>query len=733
MDQVRQMAVALRALGRTWRRRGFLAPPKIFLLLSALRLAQGHRPGREGSCRRRIPQASRSLASLSNPRALRLLFSLLASPSLAPVWLRCGPEGYYRAFWKDSAPAHFFLSSGSMRLANDFHPCNFSCNRGIVGRSAQILGLSVTFGGEAHGSARLSKSDVAWSWAAVAVFGAVEGLYGRTQYFGDWISYLNVSRAVRALDWRAIFDPMWSPGYPVLVAFARAFAPSTPEGEWYAITVLNLAIFLGAFAAWRFLVRTAVAFCEPASLDLTNHPLAIWTTTWLFLGCFLGFENVSASTPDLLVAAGFILATALTLRVIQRRILLDATALGLVLGLGAWVKGANNVLAAIILFVLLINCCATRRGWRCLGVSAAVFGVLFAGYVAAISWSYGALTFGASGALNYAFHVNHLPHWTHWQGGPEPLGAPIHPTRRLFPDLPAYEFATPFTTTYPPYNNLAYWYQGFRQIHNPQAQLAAIGRSVHLLARIARNHPIIPGLGLALLISLARREWGRALWGAVTVSWPLFLPSILCLAAYAAVHVEARYIGPFVLVFGLAPLAPLLKRDLPDRPILAGAMACVMFIAAAAEIVHLNKAALLAAIHNADFHNDPQWRLAAALTGYGLHAGDRVAVIRGIGAAPRVHWAYVSGLRIVAEFGSEPWRIEPENRIDGDPPEPGYVDYARVFWTQLTQDQRAKILDAFRSAGARAVVSETRPEGPLEPGWTALSGTEAAIYDFEPR
>jgi hypothetical protein len=69
----------------------------------------------------------------------------------------------------------------------------------------------MTFGAQAYGLARISKSDVAWSWARVAAFGAVEGFYGRTQYAGDWISYLNVSRAISALNWPAIFDPMWKP------------------------------------------------------------------------------------------------------------------------------------------------------------------------------------------------------------------------------------------------------------------------------------------------------------------------------------------------------------------------------------------------------------------------------------------------------------------------------------------------------------------------------------------
>jgi len=83
----------------------------------------------------------------------------------------------------------------------------------------------------------------------------VEGIYGRTNYLGDWISYLNVSRAISSHDWKCIFDPMWNAGYPALVFLARSFAPPTAVGEWYAITALNWIIFLATYASLRYLLR----------------------------------------------------------------------------------------------------------------------------------------------------------------------------------------------------------------------------------------------------------------------------------------------------------------------------------------------------------------------------------------------------------------------------------------------------------------------------------------------
>ena len=293
-------------------------------------------------------------------------------------------------------------------------------------------------------------------WAAVVALGiAWRARFGRTQYLGDWISYLNVSRAVSALDWRAIFNPMWNPGYPFLVALARGLAASTAEGEWRAITLLNVVILVGAYAAWRHLIRVAIAFYKPASTGMANHPLAVWTTTCLFLGCALGLQNASAVTPDLLVTTGFLLAAARTLSLIRRRTLWDAAALGVLLAAGVWVKGVFSAFALIFLFVILLDCLTRRGGWRVLLTAAGSTARFTRAMWRSISWSSGELTFGSTGPLNYAFHVDHLPHYTNWQGGPAPLGSPIIPRGGSFPISPPSNSARPSpppirpTTTWP--------------------------------------------------------------------------------------------------------------------------------------------------------------------------------------------------------------------------------------------------------------------------------------------
>jgi hypothetical protein len=569
------------------------------------------------------------------------------------------------------------------------------------------------------------------SWIVVGILGVVEGIYGRTQYYADWISYLNVSWAVAHIDWREIFNPFWNPGYPALVAAARALAAPTPEGEWHAITALNWLIYLVAYASWRGLIRNALALYWPDSLALSRHPFTIWIGVCVFLGCCLGLDTVSAVCPDLLVTTCFLLGSSQLLALIRRRDLLTAALLGLILGLGVWVKGVFTPFSCLFILTLFIYSCARGGLWRPFGVLAGVFGFLFAIYVAGISWSYGGLTPGASGALNFAWHVNELPHLTNWQGGPAQFGRPTHPTSQLVAGLPVFGFGTPFRTTYPPYNDIAYWYKGFRQVFSLKLEVIAMGRSLWSLLQILKSHPFVQAIAAAFLLSLVTRPWRAALNKIIIRTWPLLLPTVAGFGTYFLVHVEDRYLSAFIMIIALLPWAPLIDVTLHSRRLLTSALVIIYSAGALGEVVVTDAASFEGAFTHADFHDDRQWRIANALTASGLQPGDPVAVIRDTEPTVRVNWAYVSRLRIVAEFGGLPYRIEPQDRTRFDPKdETIYPDYSEMFWTQLTPQRREQVMKAFSQSGARAVVSLSMPNVLPGPGWVPLNGTPAWLYTF---
>jgi hypothetical protein len=580
------------------------------------------------------------------------------------------------------------------------------------------------------GRSRFRLGFVILSWLVLAVLGAVQGLYGRVIYANDAIAYLDVSRAITAGDWVGALNPMWSPGYPLLVALARSLAPATAEGEWYAITVLNLVIFLATYWAWRFLIRSAIGFYRPSALGMENHPVAVWSAWWLFVGCCLALQNVSNVLPDLLVTAYFLLGTALTLQLIAKGRIRDGLLFGLVLGTGVWIKGALLTFAVFLFLVAALGCVARRERWLPIALAAAVYFPFLVLLAAGMSWSYGQFTLGATGPLNYAFHVNHMPHWYHWQGG-EPFGMPVHPSPPRIPGLPVFAFG-PSHVTYAPYENIAYWYQGFHQFFSLRLQFLAFLRSGYHFAAAIRDHPIFLGVLAALIVSLIRLDWRRAVFAAAWSGWPMFVPALLGFGAYFAVSIEERYLVPFALVFGLLPFAPLLEENLTARRALAIALTFVFTFAGLAQYWRFGSDTVRPAVANADFHDAPQWRLAAGLQSRGLRPGDPVAIINGLTASDRYHWAYVDHLPIVAEFGALPFRTAPaeHTRFDSDQTEPANQDFAKLFWQDLTDAQRSAVIEAFRAAGARAVISLSTPVVPTDPDWTRVSGTDKWLYEF---
>jgi hypothetical protein len=429
----------------------------------------------------------------------------------------------------------------------------------------------------------------------------------------------------------------------------------------------------------------------------------------------------------------FILGSAQILRVIGHPSAKSAALLGLILGLGCWVKSVFTVYTALFLLVLVLALWTGRVSLRTLGTSTTVFLALFIPYVSAISLSYGQFTLGTSGELNYAFHVNHLPHWTNWRGSSPQFGSPLHPTMQLLGDLPVFSFPEPFASTYPPYNNLSYWYRGFDHSFSIRNQIAAVGRTSYFMTRIVRHHPILWAFLIILLGIGLKREWRILALRLVRVYWPPLLLSGSATVTYLLVHVEDRYLGGILLVLSLLPLTVLLDPTLSSRRSFLAFVVALYLLCGLLELEHNCGATLQAALHRRDFHRDPQWKLAAALASDGFRPGDTVALVGSGEPHFLCSWAYLARIRLVAEFGSLPWRIEPWDRtpFDHSQAEAADNDSGIAFWN-LPPEQRERVIRAFQGTGARAVISLAQP-GFAATGWTPVADTGAWIYSFDPQ
>ncbi|HTJ30125.1 MAG TPA: hypothetical protein VL346_06480 [Acidobacteriaceae bacterium] len=550
----------------------------------------------------------------------------------------------------------------------------------------------------------------------------MEGWYKRTDFSTDAISYLDISRAIPLHQWKMIFNPLWSMGYPVLLAAARPFFPADSGGEWLSIHVVNMAIFVGAWCAFLFLLRT-LAWRIPAA-----HRERAWRFLFLAGACIfasiqLCIDSVSRVGPDLLVSTLFFLATALMVRLVasesRREAWKHAALLGVTLAAGYWVKGIFLALSAGLLAVALLALWRRKANVLPAFFAGALFAVLIAPYVAGLSWSYGKFTMGESGPLNYAFHVNLLPRWTNWQGEPEGYGKPIHPTHQLATDPDIYSFAEPYHNTYPPFGNIAYWYQGYRRFWSARYQAIAIGRDLDYLAHALMPQPIFYAVALAILLLLltgtVRREWLRQMGR----NWVWMLPAAIGILLYVQVHLEDRYLGSFLTILVLAPFvaAAFLFDRLPAKLVMG--LSVLMAVGAAANFAIVNRDVLAHMRSGYTYAQNPQWKLGLALERAGLRPDDAMAVVGGPNAS--CTWAYIAHLRIIAEVGGEPF--DQHHPVPSD--ESGPISH---FW-HATAEEQGEIVSVLRTTGARAaIVSEKPAEISAPAGWHPLPGTQTWIY-----
>lgn len=558
-------------------------------------------------------------------------------------------------------------------------------------------------------------------WGAlVLLVGSIEGWYGRLEYSGDDISYLNVTKMIHFGDWKAALNPLWSIGYPLLLSFFHRLFPSTLHGELAAIFTLNISICLFSWFSFLWLLHSIVQFTRntlpqshPDTLQPSFSPFLLVAGTCVFLVAQIGFGNVSIVGPDQLIAGLFFLAVGIMLHFVQHQTLKVGLLFGAVLGIGFFFKAIFLAISAILLATTLLY---SRKQTRAapLAAAAATFLFLVAIYGTALSWAYGHPTLGESGSLNYAFHVNHLPHWMGWQGGPPQLGSPIHPVHQIFDHPLVFAFGEPFHVTYPPQYALVYWYQGYHHFFNIGNATAAFLLNVRYLFTLLHDNDrvvlaILLCLCLAFFLQKNRGAWVRQFIHA----WPWILPAVLGLALYLQVHLEARYVSGFIAVLGIVPFIAMELWGSGISPKLKSLMTVILVAGTALTLSPVLRDPIHLAVHRADITSGDNWKIARYLQHIGLRDGDKVAEVTTYNDI-RCTWAYASGVHVVAAIGNDVH--DPKERLQ---------DMHLFFDDAHTQQQ---VLDLFRQQGATVVVAPYMPFEVVSPGWQQIPGTTAWVF-----
>lgn len=556
----------------------------------------------------------------------------------------------------------------------------------------------------------------------VVGLGAVSDWYARSDYMTDAISYLDISTAIRDGNWLLVFNPYWSIGYPLVLTATRWMFPPGPQGEWTAIHVVNLVIFVSTYLSFVYLLKMAQAYLARINGVEEFGPgsgfvLAIGTAFFLLLQLMI--ETVARVNPDLLVSGVFFLGTAVSLQFSLNPRIKTAILLGLILGFGYLVKAIFLPIAAFLLLGLLLLILTRSRAERPAMISKIAWvlpamAVLTVPYIAALSMTVGFFTLGETGNLNYAWNVNHLPAATHWQGGTADAGKPIHPTQMVLQSPHVFVFPEPFHVTYPPWFNPFYWYQGYHRHFSIGNQLAALKKNLsfleHFFVRGPRAMAALFLVALSLFFFKQRVVW----WKRLLALWPIYLPSILAMGGYTMVVIEPRYLVGFWLVLLTMPFVALFApTSLLSRRV-AYAMTILVALVCAGVLAENQKETFLRAIHHETYLVNNQWKAGLYLNQIGVKPGEKVASVHG---GMVCTWAKVSGVQIVAELP-----LIGVDSVGQDKLEDDYQLFARDPAVQQT------VFALFKQAGATLVVMLDADEPPQGADWQPVPGTDWWIH-----
>lgn len=539
----------------------------------------------------------------------------------------------------------------------------------------------------------------AWAW--------------RHQMNQDGMSYVDIASAVSHGE--LVVNAYWSPLYSWILGAVFAIARPSPYWEFSLVKGVNVMLFVLAFASFEFFLRELLrrerelgAARQDAGLAVGRAPVPEWLWSalgyTLFLWCALRLTSITLVTPDMCVVAAVFTAAALVLRIQRGGGAGTHIVLGVVLGVGYLAKAAMFPLA----FVFFASAWLAGRRPARVGLVMVAFALVAAPWVAALSSQKGRVTFGDAGKITYAwFVVGAVPTW-HWQGGPPGSGTPLHPTRKLLDTPPVFEYASPVGGTYPVWYDASYWYDGLRTRFAPARQLAVLGGYTVDIVKLLLQ--IMPGILILLALSQPWRAGRRAL----ALQLPLLLPAVAGIGMYVLVLINLRYIAPFLVILPMGLLAAVRLPAssgapwpaLPRLIVLASLFTALVVGMELAYYGALDAGRLAREALGAS-QRHTQLDIASGLAEAGVRPGAKVATID---AAYDAYWAHLGRLRVIAEV--------PHDGVE-------------AFWA-AGDDGRRAVYDAFRAAGATAVVAHDPPRWARASEWVPVGSTGFLYHGLQP-
>lgn len=538
-------------------------------------------------------------------------------------------------------------------------------------------------------------------WSIAILLGLLQAWARRHDVQPDGISYIEIAQA----GGNDFINAYWSPLYPFLLRLTfRIFQPS-PVWESTVVHLANLAIFLFSLVCFEVFInelirtRDALHISEPGQSFVSARTLWIWGYVFfLWAGHF--WVTPIWVTPDLCVAGLAYLATAALLRIYRGAAgWLTSASLGMALGVGYLAKAPMFLLAFVFLGCAVWLMPSSKRLVPLVITALFFFALFTAPLVISLSKAKGRLTFGDSGRINYAEFVNGAPKYVYWQGQPPGTGIPEHSTRKVLSVPPLYEFSTPIQGSYPPWYDPSYWYEGIEPHFALRGQLLALYRTASSYLRIFSVTGTFYAVFLALFLLRSHSEIAPDNSRERKGAWLLWIPAVAALVMYALVHVEARFVGGFLLMLLMNFLARARSSSFKPVPWLLKAT-YIMVLAPAIAIAWSASQNVWKTIFPKSFE---QWEVARVLHDEGISPASRVGYI---GTGLDAYWAHLAQVRIVAEI-----------------PDPGVASFV-----QARPEEKDEVMRKFREVGVKAVLTKYPDVAQSMQGWQSITGTRYFVW-----
>jgi hypothetical protein len=406
------------------------------------------------------------------------------------------------------------------------------------------------------------------AWIVLLALAAYQAYAQRYAIGPDGMAYLDLSDAVTRADWHRLFDLYWSPAYPFLIGVARLISGAGPRGEIEAIHAVNFACYVGLLAAFEYFLTPVLRLSARVRGSALSKRWGA-AAAYAFFGVLaLAMTPLELTTPDLLSDAAILVAFGALLRLreparhsepfgrlrslegrLREESAIPAVVLGLALGIGALTKSFLVPWAVVCL--VTVGLMLGRRGTRQIAIASGVWAAFVIPLSIGLSIKAGRPTFGDAGRLTFAWYVNLKDPPS--MGGVPP-GARTPATEKILPgvgvpgDSP---YADPMWADPERYNRAV----------APHFSVSDQIRTLKVF-HVFYVENLTPLLFLIFVLVVAPTGTRRSSWW---LGWPVYVPSIAGLFAYAMVLVTTRYVMPFVLAITLVMLAtiPIARRLRP--------------------------------------------------------------------------------------------------------------------------------------------------------------------------